>query len=134
MKSHARSATFGFGTHVSAKKIRPDFGFLLLLPADQQTNMPVIDGTPLSVVLAFQWARLTNAWFSNAHRSEIALHNDEGDARNKIRRAMKFTELVRLLESNGCKVIKKKGSIRYYAKPGWDRLVKLGPLGTCRPF
>ena len=52
---------------------------------------------------------------------------------------MKFTELVRLLESNGFKVVKEKGSIRYYAKPGWDRLVRLDyhgnkevPTGTCR--
>jgi serine/threonine protein kinase len=45
-------------------------GFLVLLPADQQTNMPVIDSTPLPVVLASQWARLTDTWISNAHRSE----------------------------------------------------------------
>ena len=52
---------------------------------------------------------------------------------------MKFTELVRLLESNGFQVVKEKGSIRYYAKPGWDRLVRLDhhgnkevPTGTCR--
>jgi hypothetical protein len=43
-------------------------GFLILLPADQQTNMPVIDGAPLPVVLASQWARLTYTWISNAHR------------------------------------------------------------------
>ena len=43
-------------------------GFLVLLPADQQTNMPVIDGTPLPVVLASQWARLTDAWIANEHR------------------------------------------------------------------
>lgn len=52
---------------------------------------------------------------------------------------MKFTELVKLLESNGFQVVKEKGSIRYYAKPGWDRLVRLDyhgnkevPTGTCR--
>ena len=44
-------------------------GFLVLLPADQQTNMPVIDGTPLPVVLASQWARLTDVWISNSHRA-----------------------------------------------------------------
>ena len=44
-------------------------GFLVLVPADQQTNMPVIDGTPLPVVLASQWARLTEVWITNAHRA-----------------------------------------------------------------
>ncbi len=46
-------------------------GFLVLLPANQQTNMPVIDGTPLPVVLASQWARLTEAWIANEHRGAI---------------------------------------------------------------
>jgi predicted RNA binding protein YcfA (HicA-like mRNA interferase family) len=31
---------------------------------------------------------------------------------------MKFAELVRLLEKNSFRLIKEKGSIRYYAKPG----------------
>ena len=44
-------------------------GFLVLLPADQQSNMPVIDGKPLPVVLASQWARLTDVWVSNSHRA-----------------------------------------------------------------
>jgi predicted RNA binding protein YcfA (HicA-like mRNA interferase family) len=51
---------------------------------------------------------------------------------------MKFTELVRLLESNGFAVVKQKASIRYYAKAGWPRLVRLDyhaarevPTGTC---
>jgi predicted RNA binding protein YcfA (HicA-like mRNA interferase family) len=38
---------------------------------------------------------------------------------------MKFSELVRLLEEGGFKLIKEKGSIRYYGKPRWDR------LGSC---
>jgi predicted RNA binding protein YcfA (HicA-like mRNA interferase family) len=29
---------------------------------------------------------------------------------------MKFTELIRVLEQNGFRLIKEKGSIRYYAK------------------
>ena len=52
---------------------------------------------------------------------------------------MKFNELVRLLEASGFRVVKEKGSIRYYAKPGWDRLVRVDyhgnkevPTGTCR--
>lgn len=51
---------------------------------------------------------------------------------------MKFGELVRLLEESGFYIIKEKGSIRYYGKPGWDRLVRLDyhgskevPTGTC---
>ena len=32
--------------------------------------------------------------------------------------AMKFSELVRLLEQNGFRWIKEKGSVRYYAKAG----------------
>ncbi len=51
---------------------------------------------------------------------------------------MKFTELVRLLEENRFKVIKEKGSIRYYGKPGWDKLIRVDyhaskdvPTGTC---
>lgn len=51
---------------------------------------------------------------------------------------MKFNELVRLLEQNGFKLMKEKGSIRYYHKPGLDRLVRVDyhsskevPTGTC---
>ena len=36
---------------------------------------------------------------------------------------MKFNELVRLLEREGFKLIKEKGSIRYYGKPGFDSSV-----------
>lgn len=52
---------------------------------------------------------------------------------------MKFTELVKLLENNGFRVVKEKGSIRYYAKAGREHLVRLDfhgnkevPTGTCR--
>jgi predicted RNA binding protein YcfA (HicA-like mRNA interferase family) len=51
---------------------------------------------------------------------------------------MKFSELVRLLEENGFRVVKAKGSIRYYGKAGWPRLVRVDfhgskevPTGTC---
>ena len=37
---------------------------------------------------------------------------------------MKFSELVRLLEQNGFPLIKEKGSVRYYGKPGVDRLIR----------
>ncbi|EIC21542.1 type II toxin-antitoxin system HicA family toxin [Thiorhodovibrio frisius] len=52
---------------------------------------------------------------------------------------MKFSELVRLLESNGFRLIKQKGSVRYYAKDGCDNLIRVDyhgakeiPTGTCR--
>ena len=51
---------------------------------------------------------------------------------------MKFSELVRLLEKNGFKIVKEKGSIRYYGKPEWDKLIRIDyhgskevPKGTC---
>jgi len=51
---------------------------------------------------------------------------------------MKFTELVRLLEANGFRLVKQKGSIRHYGKPGFDRLIRVDfhgarevPQGTC---
>ncbi|MGI9066206.1 MAG: type II toxin-antitoxin system HicA family toxin [Pyrinomonadaceae bacterium] len=51
---------------------------------------------------------------------------------------MRFSELVRLLEKNGFALLKEKGSIRYYVKPGNDRLVRVDyhgpkevPTGTC---
>lgn len=51
---------------------------------------------------------------------------------------MKFSELVRLLQANGFEVVKEKGSIRYYGKKGWDKLVRIDyhgskevPKGTC---
>ncbi|MEW6104025.1 MAG: type II toxin-antitoxin system HicA family toxin [bacterium] len=51
---------------------------------------------------------------------------------------MKFSELVRLLEENGFRIVKEKGSIRYYRKPKWDKLIRIDyhgskevPTGTC---
>ncbi|MDE1890036.1 MAG: type II toxin-antitoxin system HicA family toxin [Planctomycetota bacterium] len=51
---------------------------------------------------------------------------------------MKFSELVRLLEEHGFRLVKEKGSIRYYGNHGWDRLVRVDyhgskevPTGTC---
>lgn len=54
---------------------------------------------------------------------------------------MKFSGLVRLLERNGFEIVKEKGSIRYYGKPGVDRLIRVDyhsskevPTGTCNAF
>jgi hypothetical protein len=38
-------------------------------------------------------------------------------------RVMKFSELIRLLEQEGFRLIKQKGSIRYYAKAGHPHLI-----------
>jgi predicted RNA binding protein YcfA (HicA-like mRNA interferase family) len=49
-----------------------------------------------------------------------------------------FNEVVRLPEENGFSLILQKGSVRYYSKEGWDRLVRVDyhgskevPTGTC---
>jgi predicted RNA binding protein YcfA (HicA-like mRNA interferase family) len=51
---------------------------------------------------------------------------------------LKFSELVRLLEDNRFRIVKEKGSIKYYGKPGWDNLIRVDyhgskevPSGTC---
>jgi len=51
---------------------------------------------------------------------------------------MKFSELVRRLQEHGFRVVKEKGSIRYYAKAGHPRLIRVDfhgakevPTGTC---
>lgn len=51
---------------------------------------------------------------------------------------MKFSELVRLLEREGFRLVKEKGSVRYYSKSGVERLVRVDyhgakeiPAGTC---
>jgi predicted RNA binding protein YcfA (HicA-like mRNA interferase family) len=51
---------------------------------------------------------------------------------------MKFSELVRLLEGEGFRLVKEKGSIRYYAKAGHRNLIRVDfhgakevPTGTC---
>ena len=51
---------------------------------------------------------------------------------------MKFNELIRLLEKNGFRLFKEKGSVRYYLKTGHDKLIRVDyhgskevPTGTC---
>ncbi len=52
---------------------------------------------------------------------------------------MRFSELVRLLERNGFRVIREKGSVRYYGRPGLDKVIRVDyhgskevPTGTCQ--
>ena len=51
---------------------------------------------------------------------------------------VKFSELVRRLEQNGFALVREKGSIRYYAKAGVPRVIRVDfhgakevPTGTC---
>ncbi len=51
---------------------------------------------------------------------------------------MTFAELVRVLEGAGFRKLREKGSVRYYAKSGWPKLIRVDyhgskevPTGTC---
>lgn len=81
-----------------------------------------------------------------AHRllrpTETACHSAGGLPQcgngDGARRAVRFNELVRLLENDGFSLVKEKGSIRYYAKAGWPNLIRVDyhgsrevPTGTC---
>ncbi len=41
-----------------------------------------------------------------------------------------FNELIRLLEANGFALVRQKGSVRYYGKAGWPRLVRVDYHGA----
>ncbi len=43
---------------------------------------------------------------------------------------MKFSELVRILEQEGFRLLKEKGSIRYYSEPGMEHLIRVDYLGS----
>jgi predicted RNA binding protein YcfA (HicA-like mRNA interferase family) len=52
---------------------------------------------------------------------------------------MKFSELVRIIEKEGFRKVKEKGSIRYYKKQGVHHLIRIDyhgakevPTGTCQ--
>jgi len=54
------------------------------------------------------------------------------------RQRLKFSELVRLLERGGFRLVREKGSVRYYGKADWPRLIRVDyhgakevPTGTC---
>jgi serine/threonine protein kinase len=47
-------------------------GYVVLVPADARSTMPVVDGVPLPVVLASEWARIPGSWVANAHRAAPA--------------------------------------------------------------
>jgi predicted RNA binding protein YcfA (HicA-like mRNA interferase family) len=56
----------------------------------------------------------------------------------KVEDALRFSELVNMLEGNGFRLVKEKGSVRYYWKPGHEGLIRIdyhgqkeAPTGTC---
>ena len=44
-------------------------GLWMLIPADQQSPLPVIDGKPVPVIGPAEWARIPETWVSNVHRA-----------------------------------------------------------------
>lgn len=51
---------------------------------------------------------------------------------------MTFNELVRRIEQVGFRIVREKGSVRYYGKEGYERLIRIDyhgrkevPSGTC---
>jgi predicted RNA binding protein YcfA (HicA-like mRNA interferase family) len=51
---------------------------------------------------------------------------------------LRFSELVNALENHGFRLVKEKGSVRYYRKTGNERLIRVDyhgrkevPTGTC---
>jgi serine/threonine protein kinase len=45
-------------------------GFIVLIAADEQRTLPVLDGKPVPVILASEWTRIPDAWLTNAHRGQ----------------------------------------------------------------
>ena len=43
---------------------------------------------------------------------------------------MRFNELVRLIEREGFRLVREKGSIRYYGKEGVERLIRIDYHGS----
>jgi serine/threonine protein kinase len=44
-------------------------GFLVLVAADAQHHLPMLDRTPIPVILASEWARMPEAWLTEAQRT-----------------------------------------------------------------
>ena len=57
-------------------------------------------------------------------RAQTVVARAEVDWR-KVHDAVRFSELVRMLESYGFRLLKEKGSVRYYRKPGHDKLIRV---------
>jgi hypothetical protein len=48
-------------------------GVWVLVPADEQQEMPLVDGKAVPVIGRSQWARVPVAWLENRHRSGAAI-------------------------------------------------------------
>jgi hypothetical protein len=48
-------------------------GLIVLIAADEQHHMPVLDGKPIPVILPSEWARIPEAWLQNVHRGSQPL-------------------------------------------------------------
>jgi hypothetical protein len=44
-------------------------GLWMLIPADAQSPLPLMDGTPVPVIGPAEWARIPETWISNVHRT-----------------------------------------------------------------
>jgi predicted RNA binding protein YcfA (HicA-like mRNA interferase family) len=47
--------------------------------------------------------------------------------------SVRFSKLVRKLEAAGFRLVREKGSVRYYAKPGWKNLIRVHYHGSRGP-
>ena len=43
----------------------------ILLPADDQTDRPLIDGEAVPVLTPNEWARIPRSWLKNLHRAAV---------------------------------------------------------------
>ncbi len=74
------------------------------------------------------------AWLNRGRAQRLA----QASATLLCSAPMKFSELVRRLEEEGFRVVKQKGSVRYYTKTGHSHLIRVDfhgakevPSGTC---
>ena len=44
-------------------------GLWVLIPSDDQEELPVLDGKPVPVITPGQWARIPDGWLKNLHRT-----------------------------------------------------------------
>ena len=55
-----------------SRKDQPLEGALLLVPGDDATARPVVDGRPVPIITANQWAHLPGAWLESNQEGEAA--------------------------------------------------------------
>jgi hypothetical protein len=48
----------------------------VLIAADEQRHMPVLDGKPIPVILTSEWARIPEDWLENLHRGAAVANVD----------------------------------------------------------